>query len=71
MLSINLCKKHINVNGKHYSEKEIELLRDSLNQTAEILVEKYLQDKNQSKTHQIKTFSSIPISHVENINHIM
>lgn len=60
MLSINYCKKSFNKQNKHYSDKESEIIRDSLYQTAEILVEKYLQKKYHPNTHQ-KQNSKFPI----------
>ena len=54
MLSINYCKKYFNKGKRHYSDKEIEEIRDNLYQTAEILEEKYLQNKYQTNTYQKK-----------------
>jgi len=62
MLSIDYCKKFLCTQEKQYSEKEIELLRDSLYQTAEILVEKYLQKKNQTNALEKSTMFPISIS---------
>ena len=45
---------HFNNGKRHYSDKEIEEIRDNLYQTAEILEEKYLQNKYQANTYQKK-----------------
>jgi len=54
MLSINYCRKYFNKVKRHYSDKDIEEIIDNLYQTAEILVGKYLQGKDQANTYQKK-----------------
>ncbi|HUX95481.1 MAG TPA: hypothetical protein VMV47_07090 [Bacteroidales bacterium] len=55
MLTIQECKKILNRNGKKYSEKEIEQIRDFLWELAQIGVknlEKQLADENSSNNEQ-------------------
>ncbi len=44
MLSTEQCKKYLK--GGNYTDNEIEEIRNSLYQTAEILIEQYVKDKN-------------------------
>ena len=39
MISLTECKKTLNKNGIHYSDKEIELIRNVLYKLAEVAVE--------------------------------
>ena len=55
MLTIQECKKILNRNGKKYSEKEIEQIRDFLWELAQIGVknlEKQLADENSCNNEQ-------------------
>jgi len=58
MLSVDYCKKYLNQKNKYYSNEEI---RNYLYQTAEILVEKYLQKKYHASTHHNQN-SKFPIN---------
>jgi hypothetical protein len=44
MLSIEKCKKYLNDNS--YTDEEIEVIRSSLYQAAELLINKFIEDKN-------------------------
>lgn len=44
LLSTEQCKKHLK--GSNYTDKEIEEIRNSLYQVAEILTEQYIKDKD-------------------------
>ena len=46
MLSVNYCKRHFSNKKNSYSDKEIEEIRDSLYQLAELLISKYILNKN-------------------------
>ena len=44
MLTVERCKKYLK--GSNYTDKEIEEIRNSLYQVAEILTEQYIKDKD-------------------------
>ena len=44
MLTVERCKKYLK--GSNYADKDVEEIRNSLYQTAEILIEQYVKDKN-------------------------
>jgi hypothetical protein len=60
MLSVDYCKKYLKQKNKYYSNEEIEEIRNCLYQSAEILVEKYLQKKYHANAHH-KQNSKFPI----------
>lgn len=47
MLSVERCKKHLK--NCNYTDKEIEEIRNSLYQAAEILVEQFIKDMDNDK----------------------
>lgn len=53
MLSVEKCKKYIIDNS--YTDKEIEEIRNSLYQAAELLIDKYTDDK---KKHNRKVIEN-------------
>jgi hypothetical protein len=57
MLSVNQCKKYLNNTKNNYTDKEIEEIRYSLYQIAEISVEDYLKKINTDK-HEIQRKAS-------------
>jgi len=58
MLSVNHCKEYLNNSKNSYTDKEIEEIRDSLYQIAEILVEDYLNKKINTDKHEIQRKAS-------------
>lgn len=55
MFSISHCKKYLD---NSYTDKEIEEIRDSLYQIAEISVEDYLSKKINTDKHEIQRKAS-------------
>jgi len=58
MLSVNHCKKYLNNTKNGYIDEEIEEIRNSLYQIAEVLVEDYLGKKINTNKHEIQRKSS-------------
>lgn len=50
MLSVKECKKCLK--GSHYSEKEIEAMRNSLYQLASLLVDDYVEKRELGKANE-------------------
>ena len=50
MLSIQQCKKYLN--DCRYTEQEIEDIRDTLYQPAQLLVDRYIEKKQTKETGQ-------------------
>jgi hypothetical protein len=58
MLSVNHCKKYLNNTKNGYIDEEIEEIRNSLYQIAEVLVENYLGKKININKHEIQRKTS-------------
>jgi len=54
MLSVDYCKRYLANNKKCYSDKEIEEIRDSLYQIAEISVDRYLLRKINTNKYKVQ-----------------
>ncbi len=51
MLSVEECKKHLN--NSTYTDEEIEAIRSSLYQVAELLIGRFIKDRNDDERKAI------------------